>query len=117
MSVVRFKIENETWRAVILVSAGEPKEPAQKYFHKKLEHDFGEGNPFSEATSFLLGDDKSVAIWFRDLDPTAGTIAHEALHATKHILEKSGIYLTDETEEAYCYLLGWVVRKITEKLW
>lgn len=39
-------------------------------------------------------------------------VAHEALHATAFILEDSGINFCEETEEAYAYLLGYIVGEI-----
>jgi hypothetical protein len=40
-----------------------------------------------------------------------GTIAHECFHATHAILKRKGIIYSDETEEAYAYLLDFLVTK------
>lgn len=40
-----------------------------------------------------------------------GVVAHEAFHATSRILDVIGLQLTDSSEEAYTYLLGYIVDK------
>lgn len=42
--------------------------------------------------------------------------SHEALHATSSILQECGIYLTDESEEVYAYMEGWVTKCIYETM-
>ena len=45
-----------------------------------------------------------------------GTICHEALHITRTILEMLPCTLSDETEEVWCYLIGWVGNCIDDYL-
>lgn len=45
-----------------------------------------------------------------------GAIAHDALHCVISILHLAGLELNDGSEEAYTYLLGYIVTKITELL-
>jgi hypothetical protein len=47
---------------------------------------------------------------------THGTIAHECFHATCGILRRKGIFLTEQTEEAYAYMIDFLVTKTTEYL-
>lgn len=42
--------------------------------------------------------------------------SHEALHATSSILQECGIQLTDETEETYAYMQGWITKCIYETM-
>jgi hypothetical protein len=42
-----------------------------------------------------------------------GTIAHECFHATCRILKQKGILYTEDTEEAYAYLLDYLVTTVT----
>lgn len=64
----------------------------------------------------------NVILWFNrndwKEDPAhyANTISHEALHATQMILEKIGMKLNRKSEEAYCYLQGYIVEKIFEQI-
>lgn len=62
----------------------------------------------------ILDDD--VVIWLRRFSPRKpsdmGVLAHECLHATDFILWRAGISMTHSSEEAFNYLLGWMVEKI-----
>lgn len=46
---------------------------------------------------------------------SAGTIAHEALHVVRRVLERAGIAFSASTEETYAYLLDWTVEWLTKK--
>lgn len=52
-----------------------------------------------------------VVIW---LKPSADvpTMAHEALHATWYLLKDKGLRLSEDSEEAYTYMLEWLLREI-----
>jgi len=43
---------------------------------------------------------------------THGVISHEALHAVNMILDFAGVEPCDKSEEAYAYLMTWVVDSI-----
>lgn len=45
------------------------------------------------------------------LDEELPTLAHEALHLTGHVLRTAGVAHTLETEEAYTYYMGWIIRE------
>lgn len=44
------------------------------------------------------------------------TIAHESLHATEMILTRIGMKLNRKTEEAFCYLHGYIVEQICKEI-
>lgn len=44
------------------------------------------------------------------------TIAHESLHATEMILDRIGMKLNKKTDEAYCYLNGYIVEQIFKEI-
>ncbi len=46
----------------------------------------------------------------------AGVLSHEALHMVRWCLESRGMRLCDKSEEAYNYLLGYVVTEIHKRL-
>ena len=57
---------------------------------------------------------KSGCLWLREYDPAY--LAHEAVHAANYLLgEKSGLALSNETEEAYAYYVEWLVREVTAR--
>jgi hypothetical protein len=54
-------------------------------------------------------------LWFNTKNaekPNMEIIAHEAFHAAHWILQKQGLWLTDSSEEAYAYLIQFIVKKI-----
>lgn len=114
-----FKIQNDVWRNMLFVRLGGSGDQALKWFERK----FGE-NPkptvVAESNGSTIYDtgEKSHLIWFSEQKPSGSLVSHEALHSVKHVLTCSGLGpLTDETEEAYAYLLGWTVRQIGRKVW
>src|SRR2546425_433875 len=58
-----------------------------------------------------LDTHKGGCIWFKDLK-NYGTIAHEALHATYHVMLHMDIKLDDNSEEIYTYYLEWLINQI-----
>jgi len=61
---------------------------------------------------FLAYDDnRACMIWLSD-KASLGTVAHEALHATVHIMNKVGISLTNESEEVYTYHQQFLINQI-----
>lgn len=49
-----------------------------------------------------------VAIIFNTKEITPRLATHEALHATSYMLNQLGIELTNSSEEAWAYLIGWI---------
>lgn len=45
-----------------------------------------------------------------------GTLSHEIFHAVSYVMKDKGIDLTDSSEEAYAYTIGFVTRKLSEYL-
>jgi hypothetical protein len=57
---------------------------------------------------------KMLIIRFKERNPKDGLIAHESFHAVFRILNSIGLNPSYETEEAYAYLLDYIVNKIKE---
>ena len=55
----------------------------------------------------------AVALWMPDASDKA-TMAHEIFHIATYIMEKVGIRLSHDSDEAYAYLIGYITRKINE---
>lgn len=45
-----------------------------------------------------------------------GTLSHEVMHAVSTMMSRADIPLSEDAEEAYCYAMGFAVRKILEGL-
>lgn len=48
----------------------------------------------------------------KSFNELSDSIAHEALHATREIMESIQVELNDETEEVYAYMIGYIVNNI-----
>lgn len=44
------------------------------------------------------------------------TLAHETFHAVHFLMNDVGITLSDESDEAYAYLTGYIIREVTERM-
>jgi hypothetical protein len=113
----RFQFYIGTWRCDVAVQLGGTPESANRHFGKLFGVEFDSISEHIDGRMLGLSDNKNVGLWFRDEVPELGTLAHEALHATCHILRLSGVPLTIESEEAYTYLQGYIIRKIAWKGW
>jgi len=64
----------------------------------------------------VITPDGNIFIWLQRSEDR-GTIAHEAFHVARHILNNvHGIPLIDETEEVYARMVGTIVEKINAEL-
>lgn len=52
---------------------------------------------------------KVIAIWI-NAHAGSSTIAHEAFHAAFYVLNYAGLGLSESSEEAWAYYIGWLVR-------
>lgn len=69
---------------------------------------------FATAAGAFIHNDVGRAILWMEKKPTSAHalsfLAHEAMHATKWLLERRDVEFGDETEEVYCYTLGHIFR-------
>jgi len=57
---------------------------------------------------------KTIVIYFwnnQDKNRLLNTVTHELFHATHAIMTRVGIKLSDDSEEAYAYLIGYLTQK------
>ena len=101
-------VKNETYRFelgfIVNCQYDSLLELAKNEYKIKLEEDGddAEGRYFP----------KDSLIWIKHFTGTPEDIArlsHECLHAVGYLLRFRGIELSDSTDEAYCYLLQWMV--------
>lgn len=60
-------------------------------------------------------DSGQVVLWMPNSKDKA-TLAHEIFHIVCYIMEKVGISLRYESEEAYAYLIGFITDKVNDAL-
>lgn len=56
-----------------------------------------------------------ITIWFSSENPPKDVVNHEFFHATVCIMEWVGIPLSEDTNEAYAYLFGYLTKEFYEK--
>jgi len=98
-----FGSEEDCKKAII--ADGETELIAQQWASGKDEY---EG-------SFSVEDDGYTLIWVRKLPESVGdygSLIHEIEHCTFEILNSRGVKHSDDSDEAYAYLLGWLYEEI-----
>lgn len=55
-------------------------------------------------------------IYFPNIEASFGTIAHECGHSVMQILSHVGVKVSPKNDEAYIYLLGWLVNQVAEAI-
>ena len=88
-----------------MIADGETELVAQQWASGKDEY---EG-------SFSVEDDGYTLIWVRKLPESVGdygNLIHEIEHCTFEILNSRGIKHSDDSDEAFAYLLGWLYEEI-----
>lgn len=60
-----------------------------------------------------LLDNGGVVLWMPDASDK-GTMAHEIFHVVRFVMERVGIGLCDESDEAYAYLIGYVTDMVND---
>ena len=105
-----------------------------KWFKKKFKKDLHTKDVKKELKSYLnlfkqLQKDPSNGSYcihdglkvihvkeIKDLPRLMSVISHEVLHCVVDIMDEVGVKLSDESQEAYTYLQGYLVQEIIEKL-
>lgn len=64
------------------------------------------------AETFMLETGQTI-MWFSEKQPNIGLVAHEVFHAVYNLLERIGIRLSSDSEEAYAYLTQFLIKEIT----
>lgn len=107
-----FTLRNDTWGFEVAVRIGGTVSEADRWATRLTGESCSETNPGAGGFVFAADGGKHCVMWLsRPLHPDV--IAHEALHVVNHMMSVSGMgRLSGNTEEAYCYLLGWLVREI-----
>ena len=85
-------------------------------YHKRIKYGFGAIAPRQSKSAkgrfdvYEKGDTEIGVIW---LSEKAGLdeLVHECFHATHYFMQDSGLGLSDNSEEAYAYLIQHIFKK------
>ena len=95
---------------------GKKKAEELEIYLKILNH-LEEGQDRRTAT-YILQNGRRI-IWLKESDnisELSGRLAHELTHLVYEFLKYLGLTLTEESEEAYAYLTGYLMERILEEL-
>ena len=112
----RFILDTDMYPSIYYVQLGGEANEALAWYADKV----GLAPPPNENDRGSLGkfwateNSPGGAIWVHANAP-ACIIAHECLHATFHTLDCLGFTLSEASEEAYCYLLAWLLDEIVKR--
>lgn len=83
---------------------------------KALKLDLGDWNPDQYDAFVHYPNTKKALKYIVFIKPNScsSVIAHEACHIVNKIFKDRQIYLDPINDESQCYLLGWVVKQITD---
>lgn len=109
-------IEIDMYNRDLLFTAGTTKKEVINWFVKKgfvadeLEAlELGSLKNENSARFIFIGN--ALIIWVKDLNDIP-SIAHEVFHLVYFLGKNIGAELTDESEEFYAYLTGYMMKKI-----
>lgn len=111
---IKGKIKDPIYGSVIHFYSGGAFSGARDWF-KKLTNIDAEGELDDTDEGAIYGMHKTYIVYFKKR-PSISTLAHEALHLTHSVLQDSGLRLSNESEEAYAYFLGWLTSELSKRV-
>jgi len=69
-----------------------------------------------EVEAYAANDGKQFYLLFNSSNLEDVHIVHECMHLVYWTLDDAGIILSDETQEAYCYLMGYLFTEVKNSL-
>lgn len=111
------KINIPIYEHDVLISVDETDDE----LYEQVKHSFKSRDEFdnswinfesSNARTICHDRDGYCIIRFKKEPLKHSLIAHEAFHATHFILDRVGIRLSDDSDEAFAYLLGYIIENI-----
>lgn len=114
-----FKIPVDVYRTVVFVMVDVTDEQARALCKREgvlLENLKGMDLPDWAAGVTLCDDTTRLAFVRLQSDSPPEVVAHEFLHAAFWLLHSTGMLLDASSEEAYCYLLSYLIEEYHKKI-
>lgn len=113
-------IKGQTFPYDVLVCLGTTKQEILDYTDKKFENCFTDEekellNIEGKKGKVLRLKNRAFILWlptYPILSDDFGHLAHEIFHTGDLILRAAGITLSDDSDEAFAYQIGWLTEKI-----
>lgn len=94
----------------VIVLVTEDTAFALRYVKKNVDSTVSSDDFNSRGTTFTSVFGGNTIVWLPNTDDKA-IVSHELLHATIDIMRRTGLTLTEETEEAYTYELQYLTNQ------
>lgn len=109
MKTISVNLEIPIYKTVLNVLVADSVKQAMKWMRVYDEYpkEFDDSN-----ACFHISKKGHWILAFRQDKLTPGTIAHECFHAVCGIMRSKGVYFCEESEEAYAYLLDYLISEI-----
>lgn len=118
---MHFVISLPIYLTHILISIDQSEEELKEFLEElgiQPKKDYGKGSvaittSFGSWKHLIRINTKELDSYFLTLE---SVIAHEAFHATTFVMKACGIVFSNKSDEAFAYLLGYIVGEIHKKL-
>lgn len=116
-STEKIKIELEIYPSTVYVYLGLTGNQIMEdvmTFYKNVDTSIINNDKFDDHAGYtiLIPDGTIILSVRKDYINDIGVIVHEAFHATEYILSYAGMKLSNDSSEAYAYLLEYLINKI-----
>ncbi len=119
----RLMIHLDMFYRDLLVVFGNEKQTRERlrmYFDKEEIDELLEGFSFREKGKTVYASKfNAFFVWIPEPPKTAqdvGFLVHELFHSTYAVMCNSGISLSEDSEEAFAYMIGYMTEKVLEQL-
>lgn len=111
-----FKIPIPIYKTHVWIYLDEDTDSCRRHYRRNVGLENIDALDFDDTTEarVIFHTSGCCFIRFRK-DPSAATVAHEFLHVTIEVLRYRGLALVHESEEAYTYLLAYLVQEFYKR--
>lgn len=102
---------NTSWKADVVLLVGDCECWMEGHRYAEIrEAVCAKKERTNQGEAFFLSGGGAL-VWMRRDDK--GVLVHELMHVAWHILSSKGVPLTDDTQEAYCYLIEHLFERLS----
>ena len=113
-----FKIEIPVYNSFIWVYVEESTESilkhVKKIYGRNAPDDLFDLDEYTDARVVIYNGCPRAVIFKGDVTPPI--VSHEMLHVVCSLLNNRGLRFSEDSEEAFCYLLGYLVKEFYKKI-
>lgn len=114
-----YTIKVDVWRFEVIVLTGMTQKEAFSYLEleKEPEVEHATGLTIVNLPANKKEGLHCVAAWFEQEFPPVNLVTHEIFHVAYYILDFRGLGLSRASEEAFAYLIDYLIQEISINIW